>query len=150
MINIVLSHGIKKVAIHTSTSLDKEKISPFPGRMNGRLDSLLVSYRELTMRYNAAEEAMQLTKFQQNNNVNFFSLLSGNPPQCKAWAGQCFLYLWAVIIEKATITLVVQLNFWEEVRRFILLPVKHYPRVELAISMLIIPFVFNVSKLFEL
>lgn len=67
----------------------------------------------------------------------------GNPPQCKAWAGQCFLYLWAVIIEKATITLVVQLNFWEEVRRFILLPVKHYPRVELAISMLIIPFVFN-------
>ncbi|XP_022783984.1 store-operated calcium entry regulator STIMATE-like [Stylophora pistillata] len=67
----------------------------------------------------------------------------GNPPQCKAWAGQCFLYLWAVIIEKAPITLVVQLNFWEEVRRFMLLPVKHYPRVELAISMLIVPFVFN-------
>ncbi|XP_058957700.2 LOW QUALITY PROTEIN: store-operated calcium entry regulator STIMATE [Pocillopora verrucosa] len=67
----------------------------------------------------------------------------GNPPQCKAWAGQCFLYLWAVIIEKATITLLVQLNFWEEVRRFILLPVKNHPRVELAISMLIIPFVFN-------
>lgn len=67
----------------------------------------------------------------------------GNPPQCKAWAGQCFLYLWAVIIEKATITLIVQLNFWKDVREFILLPVKNYPRVELAISMLIIPFVFN-------
>lgn len=58
MINIVLSRGIKKVAIHTSTSLDKEKISLFPRRMNGRLDSLQVSYRELTVRYNAAEETM--------------------------------------------------------------------------------------------
>lgn len=67
----------------------------------------------------------------------------GNPPQCKAWAGQCFLYLWAVIVEKATITLLVQLNFWEDVRKLILLPVKNYPKVELAISMLIIPFVFN-------
>ncbi|KAJ7388865.1 hypothetical protein OS493_035205 [Desmophyllum pertusum] len=67
----------------------------------------------------------------------------GNPPQCKAWAGQCALYLWVVIIEKATITLLVQLHFWKQVREFILLPVKNYPKVELAISMLIIPFVFN-------
>ena len=56
------------------------------------------------------------------------------------------MYLWAVIVEKATITLLVQLNFWEDVRKLILLPVKSYPKVELAISMLIIPFVFNVSK----
>ena len=76
---------------------------------------------------------------------NALFVLSGNPPQCKAWAGQCFLYLLAVIIEKATITLLVQLSFWEDVRKFILLPVKNYPKVELAISMLIIPFVFNVS-----
>ena len=76
-------------------------------------------------------------------------VLSGNPPQCKAWAGQCFLYLWAVIVEKATITLLVQLSFWEDVRKLILLPVKNYPKVELAISMLIIPFVFNVSIIHE-
>lgn len=67
----------------------------------------------------------------------------GNPPQCKAWAGQCILYLCAVIVEKGTITLLVQLDFWIEVRKFILLPVKNHPKVELAIVMLIIPFVFN-------
>ncbi|CAH3016923.1 unnamed protein product [Porites evermanni] len=67
----------------------------------------------------------------------------GNPPQCRAWMGQCILYLCAVIVEKATITLVVQLDFWEEVRKFILLPVKNHPKIELAIVMLIIPFVFN-------
>ena len=63
--------------------------------------------------------------------------------------GQCILYLCAVIVEKATITLVVQLNFWEEVRKFILLPVKNHPKIELAIVMLIIPFVFNVSGVFK-
>lgn len=67
----------------------------------------------------------------------------GNPPQCKAWAGQCLLYLCAVIVEKATITLLVQLEFWVEVRKFILLPVKNHPKVELFIVMLVIPFVFN-------
>ena len=63
--------------------------------------------------------------------------------------GQCILYLCAVIVEKATITLVVQLDFWEEVRKFILLPVKNHPKIELAIVMLIIPFVFNVSGVFK-
>ena len=71
--------------------------------------------------------------------------LPGNPPQCKAWAGQCLLYLCAVIVEKATITLLVQLEFWVDVRKFILLPVKNHPKVELFIVMLVIPFVFNVS-----
>ena len=46
-------------------------------------------------------------------------------------------------------TLVVQLDFWEEVRKFILLPVKNHPKIELAIVMLIIPFVFNVSGVFK-
>ena len=78
-----------------------------------------------------------------------FCSLSGNPPQCKAWVGQCVLYLCAVIVEKATITLLVQLDFWREVRKFILLPVKNYPKVELAIVMLVIPFVFNVSTGFH-
>lgn len=67
----------------------------------------------------------------------------GNPPQCKSWVGQCSLYLCAVIAEKAAITLLVQLDFWVQVRKFILLPVKNHPKVELAIVMLIIPFVFN-------
>ena len=72
--------------------------------------------------------------------------LTGNPPQCKSWVGQCSLYLCAVIAEKAAITLLVQLDFWVKVRKFILLPVKNHPKVELAIVMLIIPFVFNVSS----
>ena len=80
--------------------------------------------------------------------IDFYSL-PGNPPQCKAWAGQCLLYLCAVIVEKATITLLVQLDFWAEVQKFILLPVKNHPKVELFIVMLVIPFVFNVSAVFN-
>lgn len=82
------------------------------------------------------------------SHLDFYSL-PGNPPQCKAWAGQCLLYLCAVIVEKATITLLVQLHFWVDVRKFILLPVKNHPKMELFIVMLVIPFVFNVSTVFN-
>ncbi|XP_077868688.1 store-operated calcium entry regulator STIMATE-like [Saccoglossus kowalevskii] len=66
----------------------------------------------------------------------------GEPPSCNAWIGQCGLYILVVIIEKVLITLLVQFKFWDEVRQFILSPIRD-PRLEVAIVMLIIPFVVN-------
>ncbi|EDO38436.1 predicted protein, partial [Nematostella vectensis] len=67
----------------------------------------------------------------------------GTPPQCSAWIGQCVLYTLVVIFEKITIALIVQLQFWESVREFILKPLKGHPKMEVAIVMLIVPFIFN-------
>ncbi|KAK3755022.1 hypothetical protein QZH41_011055 [Actinostola sp. cb2023] len=81
--------------------------------------------------------------------VNVYSIESlrsgvyGTPPQCCAWVGQCVLYLVIVVFEKTTVALLVQLHFWEEVRQFILKPVRGNPKMELAIVMLIVPFLFN-------
>lgn len=66
----------------------------------------------------------------------------GKPPQCKAWIGQCFLYIFLMVIEKILMTFLIQLNIWEKVRMLILPPAD--PKLELAIVMLIIPFIVNV------
>ena len=70
---------------------------------------------------------------------------SGNPPQCDAWVGQCGLYILVMVLEKIAIALLVMLDFWHDVRQFILKPVRKYPKVEVALVMLIIPFIINVS-----
>jgi len=54
------------------------------------------------------------------------------------------------VFEKTTVALLVQLHFWEEVRQFILKPVRGNPKMELAIVMLIVPFLFNVSRIMEM
>ncbi|XP_070558755.1 store-operated calcium entry regulator STIMATE-like [Ptychodera flava] len=66
----------------------------------------------------------------------------GDPPSCNSWMGQCGLYILVVIIEKILITLLVQFQFWDQVRDFILSPI-HNPELEVAIVMLIIPFIVN-------
>jgi hypothetical protein len=71
----------------------------------------------------------------------------GKPPQCDAWIGQCGLYILVMVLEKIAIALLVMLEFWHDVRRFILKPVRKYPKVEVALVMLIIPFIINVSQL---
>lgn len=67
----------------------------------------------------------------------------GKPPQCDAWIGQCGLYILIMILEKMAIALLVMLDFWHDVRRFILKPVRKYPKVEVALVMLIVPFIIN-------
>ena len=69
----------------------------------------------------------------------------GKPPQCDAWIGQCGLYILVMIFEKIAIALLVMLDFWHDVRQFILKPVRRYPKVEVALVMLIVPFIINVS-----
>lgn len=71
--------------------------------------------------------------------------LLGVPPSMNAWIAQCVLYVGLMIIVKTTITLFMQLDFWEGVKDFILAPFSN-PKVELAFVMLIVPFFVNVRK----
>lgn len=67
----------------------------------------------------------------------------GDPPECNAWLGQCGLYILVMVIEKIAVAFLVTLEFWHKVRQFILKPVKKHPKVEVALVMLIIPFIIN-------
>ncbi|XP_050298799.1 store-operated calcium entry regulator STIMATE-like [Anthonomus grandis grandis] len=67
----------------------------------------------------------------------------GKPPQVNAWLTQCCLYVGLMMIVKVSITLFMQLDFWENVKDFILTPINN-PKVELAFVMLIIPFFVNM------
>nr|CAD7455639.1 unnamed protein product [Timema tahoe] len=68
---------------------------------------------------------------------------TSKPPNVNAWLAQCCLYIAFMVIVKIFITLLIQLDFWDSVRDFILSPITN-PRVELAIVMLIIPFIVNI------
>lgn len=68
----------------------------------------------------------------------------GKPPSANAWLTQCFLYVGLMAIVKISITLFMQLDFWEKVKDFILSPFNN-DKVELVFAMLIIPFLVNVS-----
>lgn len=67
----------------------------------------------------------------------------GKPPSMNAWIAQCILYVGLMAIVKTCITLFMQLDFWENVKDFILSPINN-PKIELAFVMLIIPFFVNV------
>lgn len=67
----------------------------------------------------------------------------GKPPNVNAWLAQCCLYVGLMVVVKVSITLFMQLDFWENVKNFILSPFNN-PKVELAFVMLIIPFFVNV------
>jgi hypothetical protein len=49
-----------------------------------------------------------------------------------------------MVIVKMCIMLLIQLDFWDDVRDFILSPITN-PKVEVVMVMLIIPFFINVS-----
>ena len=71
--------------------------------------------------------------------------LTGNPPHLIWWFKQCLVYILVMFIEKSTIVLLVQLSFWDDVRKFILTPFKYHPKLEAGFVMLIVPFIMNVS-----
>lgn len=66
----------------------------------------------------------------------------GSPAQCSAWVGQCGLYILVMGVEKILMTLLIQFNFWKDVRKLIMSPVKD-PKVELIIVMFVVPLVVN-------
>jgi hypothetical protein len=49
-----------------------------------------------------------------------------------------------MVIVKICITLLIQFDFWDDVRDFILSPIVN-PKVEVVVVMLVIPFFINVS-----
>eukprot|EP00794_Sanderia_malayensis_P006242 gene6242-6961_t len=67
----------------------------------------------------------------------------GTPPRFSWWLSQCLVYILVMLVEKSIIVLLVQLSFWESVRRFILRPFKNHPKLEAGVVMLIVPFIMN-------
>jgi len=66
----------------------------------------------------------------------------GKPARLKAWAVQCLVYMLVMVVEKILMTLLVMFDFWKEVRKFIMSPIKD-PNLELIIVMFIVPFIVN-------
>ncbi|NWX98037.1 STIMA regulator, partial [Nothoprocta ornata] len=64
----------------------------------------------------------------------------GDPLQCRAWMGQCILYILIMMFEKTVIIIVLLIPQWKEVA--LLNPIEN-PQLELAIVMLIVPFFVN-------
>lgn len=69
----------------------------------------------------------------------------GNPPSYQIWISQCCLYVFLLLNVKVLVTILMQLNFWDEVSRFILSPITN-PQAELTLVMLIIPFFVNALQ----
>lgn len=67
----------------------------------------------------------------------------GKPPRCRPWFHQSLAFFAIILIEKFLVSLILTLNFWSDVRRIILWPIKN-PKLELTIVMLIIPFFVNL------
>lgn len=67
----------------------------------------------------------------------------GSPPSARAWAAQSGVYMGIMVIEKILITILIQLQFWDQVRDLILSPIRD-PKVATIIVLLVIPFFVNV------
>lgn len=83
--------------------------------------SKLVEYRELT-----------LLKFGEY----------GDPPRVVAWLAQCSVYLLIIAVEKSVVTLVLFIPGWTNLEEVVLDYIPN-PQLELAIVMLIVPFIVN-------
>lgn len=61
----------------------------------------------------------------------------------KSWIYQTWIYVFLMVIVKLLTTLIIQMDYWDEVKNLILSPFKN-PKLELIVVMLIIPFFVNV------
>lgn len=62
----------------------------------------------------------------------------------KSWLHQTWIYIGLMAIVKLITTLFIQLDFWDNVKDFVLSPFSN-PKIERAITILVIPFFVNVS-----
>jgi len=67
----------------------------------------------------------------------------GSPVEFKTWFYQCLSYMGIMFVEKIVILIFFQFKFWSTVKKFILKPVSGYPKLELILVMLIVPFIMN-------
>jgi len=49
-----------------------------------------------------------------------------------------------MMVEKCVILAFFQIRFWADVKKIILSPFKHHPKIEVVIVVLIVPFIMNV------
>lgn len=63
----------------------------------------------------------------------------------KSWVYQTWIYIGLMVVVKLITTLFIQMDFWDNVKDFVLSPFAD-PRIELAVVMLVIPFFVNVSE----
>lgn len=66
----------------------------------------------------------------------------GDPPRVLAWLAQCSVYLLIVALEKSVVTLVLLIPGWTNLEEGVLDYIPN-PQLELAIVMLIVPFIVN-------
>ncbi|XP_056116430.1 transmembrane protein 110, like [Rhinichthys klamathensis goyatoka] len=66
----------------------------------------------------------------------------GDPPRVAAWLSQCSVYLLIVALEKSVVTLVLLVPGWTNLEEVVLDYIPN-PQLELAIVMLIVPFIVN-------
>lgn len=66
----------------------------------------------------------------------------GDPPRVAAWLSQCSVYLLIIALEKSVVTLVLLVPGWTNLEEVVLDYIPN-PQLELAIVMLIVPFIVN-------
>ncbi|KAK2859129.1 hypothetical protein Q5P01_003749 [Channa striata] len=66
----------------------------------------------------------------------------GDPPQAAAWLGQCGIYLLIMVLEKGVVSLVLLVPGWSKLQEVLLSYIAN-PQLELALVMLIVPFIVN-------
>ncbi|KAM6985659.1 transmembrane protein 110, like [Aplochiton taeniatus] len=66
----------------------------------------------------------------------------GDPPHAAAWLGQCGVYLLIMVLEKSVVSLVLLIPGWTNLQE-VLLDYIPDPQLELALVMLIVPFIVN-------
>lgn len=66
----------------------------------------------------------------------------GDPPQAAAWLGQCGVYMLIMVLEKGVISLVLLIPGWSKLQEVLLSYIAN-PQLELALVMLIVPFIVN-------
>ncbi|KAJ8006945.1 hypothetical protein DPEC_G00112470 [Dallia pectoralis] len=75
-----------------------------------------------------------------------FTLLTfgvyGDPPRAAAWLGQCAIYLLIMVLEKGVVSLVLLIPGWSNLQS-VLLDYIPNPQLEVALVMLIVPFIVN-------
>ncbi|KAM9705170.1 transmembrane protein 110, like isoform 2-T2 [Menidia menidia] len=66
----------------------------------------------------------------------------GDPPQAAAWLGQGGIYLLIMVLEKGVVSLVLLIPGWSKLQEVLLSYIAN-PQLELALVMLIVPFIVN-------
>ncbi|GIX69037.1 store-operated calcium entry regulator STIMATE [Caerostris extrusa] len=84
-----------------------------------------------------------IVSFLLDSSIGLLIIFIGKAPYVNAWLSQCAVYIMLMLTEKIFILLIIQLKFWDQVRKIIMSPIKD-PKVEVAIVVLIVPFIINV------